>query len=248
MRAAARPLLRWLALLATVLPLSAAAPPRPALVLWAWERSEDLRFLAGSGVTVAYVAASIEVTATGVAVHGRRHPLRLAPDTAVLPVLHVDATPTGLARFANRARQAVLDTAARLQARSGGPMQLDFEVAASARPFYRALVQAVAGADPRQLSITALASWCQWDGWLAGLPAGEIVPMLFRMGPDDGQIRRQLAVSGRLRQPECRRAAGLALDEPLPQAPVGARLYLFNPRPWTQADFRRAVAELEAQP
>jgi hypothetical protein len=31
---------------------------------------------------------------------------------------------------------------------------------------------------------TALASWCEADGWISGLPVAEAVPMLFRMGPD----------------------------------------------------------------
>ena len=35
------------------------------------------------------------------------------------------------------------------------------------------------------LSITALTSWCESDGWIAGLPVVEAVPMLFRMGPGE---------------------------------------------------------------
>ena len=35
------------------------------------------------------------------------------------------------------------------------------------------------------LTITALASWCDGDDWIDGLPVADASPMLFRMGRGD---------------------------------------------------------------
>jgi hypothetical protein len=42
----------------------------------------------------------------------------------------------------------------------------------------------------------------------------------------------------------CRSSAGVSLDEPLREPPSAARLYIFNPRPWTAATYRAALREV----
>ena len=103
-----------------------------------------------------------------------------------------------------------------------------FDATRSQRVFYRRLLHEVRqkiGPDGF-VSITALASWCQRDGWLDGLPVDEVVPMLFRMGEGE-------RMPDRIRGSTCQGALGLALDEPLPAAFRAPRLYVFNAGPWT---------------
>ncbi len=61
--------------------------------------------------------------------------------------------------------------------------------------------------------------------------------MLFRMGPGEHPART-------FRPPLCRSSAGVSLDEPLREPPSAARLYIFNPRPWTAASYQAALREV----
>jgi hypothetical protein len=117
-------------------------------------------------------------------------------------------------------------------------VQIDFEVRQSQRPILVDLIRDVRASLPQdvELSMTALASWCQED-WLHGLPVDEIVPMLFRMGRSDPDIRRQLERDWR--EPACRKALAVSTDTPIAHAPPGRRVYLFNPRGWTRTDLQR---------
>lgn len=96
---------------------------------------------------------------------------------------------------------------------------------------------------PVGLSMTALASWCVGDPWIAGLPVDEAVPMLFRMGPDSRRVRQDLASGRDVRVSLCRRSVGFSTDEPLRWRPAGRRIYLFNPRGWNAASALEALSE-----
>jgi len=71
-------------------------------------------------------------------------------------------------------------------------VQVDFDARQSQREWYAGVLRRSVRAEmPAQmpLSMTALASWCSYDGaWLRSLPVDEAVPMLFRMepGPAEG--------------------------------------------------------------
>jgi hypothetical protein len=92
------------------------------------------------------------------------------------------------------------------------------------------------------LSITALASWCTGDNWLAGLPIEDAVPMLFRMGPDARAIRMRLASGADFSAAVCRHSVGLSIDEPWPAIPADRRRFVFNPRSWSPATVDRIAA------
>jgi hypothetical protein len=156
-------------------------------------------------------------------------------------MVHVDASwrqpPTLDAAQRDLIVEQVLDQARRSASRV---VQLDFEVRASQRPFLRAVVAEIRRrlAPDVALSVTALASWCAGDYWMAGLNADEIVPMAFRMANDDARIRALLADHGAFTRPRCSAALGMATDE----APITARAgrrYFFSPRAWDQATWRR---------
>ncbi len=211
-------------------------------MLWAWERPEDLRFLPAH-VGVAYLRATVDVRPTGVRVAPRRQPLRVREGAFVMAVVRVEARPRGVALTdATRARvvEALVEAA-----RSPGvrAVQIDFDVGASQRGFYRELL-----ADARRalgagtwLSMTALASWCEGDNWLdaPALPVDEVVPMVFSMGADRGAVLRALRDRRTFQARSCRGSVGWAAGEPTVSLRGVARRYVFNARPWT-ADAARA--------
>lgn len=208
----------------------------PTQMVWAWERAEDLRWLPPD-VGVAYVALVMELDGRKVHLRPRSKPLLLNPGTPLVPVIHVDALWHPSPVLSDKQRDAIVKQVLRL-ATSGNQkvVQLDFEVRRSQRAFLEEVVRKIRAALPRDyaLSITALASWCAGDYWLDDLQADEIVPMVFRMAADDGEIRALLARRSQFPRERCMAAAGLATDEP-PVRVNSLRYYLFSPSPWTEA-------------
>lgn len=242
MRRAARGGGFTLVLLSLTFVLGAQGTAAGPLVVWAWERPEDLRFLP-PGVEVAAQTGFVELSGETVLARGRRFPLQMngAPATAVV---HVQIDPrhplawTGAQRAA--AASAVLGFARRPWARR---VQVDFEVRRSERRVLLDLLADVrAGLPPTVgLSMTALASWCESETWLRQASADEIVPMLFRMGRRGEHVKAILAAGGDFAEPECRRALAVSVDSPLPDAPARRTVYLFSPRSWRAADFQRLL-------
>jgi hypothetical protein len=223
------------------------APPAPStLILWAWERPEDLRFT-GAAAEVAVQTGFVELAGDRLVSRGRHFPLKVAatPSTALVHVQidhrhPLDWTPLLRARTS----AAILHHAAAIPARR---VQLDFEVRGSERQVLLDLLHDVRRGLPSgiSLSMTALASWCDTEGWLEQAPVDEVVPMLFRMTVGGEALRKRLAAGGDFRDPRCRAALGVATDEPVVRAPPGRRVYLFNPRSWTESDFDRARRAVE---
>ena len=91
------------------------------------------------------------------------------------------------------------------------------------------------------LSITALASWCISDTWIKDLPIDEAVPMLFRMGADNNQIRLHLKSGGDFNLDLCRNSIGISTDEAIDDLPIGRRIYIFNTQSWTQQSVNKAL-------
>ncbi|HEU0098433.1 MAG TPA: hypothetical protein VFQ67_06610 [Allosphingosinicella sp.] len=223
-----------------------APAPRSTLILWAWERPEDLRF-AGAAAEVAVQTGFVELAGDSIQARGRRFPLKSAapPSTALVHVQIDHGRPLAwTAPMRARASAAVLHYAAAVPARR---VQVDFEVRASERQVLLDLLEDVRRGLPRGtlLSMTALASWCDIEGWLGGAPVDEIVPMLFRMTEGGDALRKRLAAGGDFRNPRCRSALGVAGDSPIARAPPGRRVYLFSPRSWTAADFESARRGVE---
>lgn len=220
--------------------LVGAAPPKPTrLVVWAWERPEDLRF-APPGVEIAVQTGFIRLSGPRVEIRGRRFPLYAAPAQVTTAVVHVEIDPrrplVWTAESEAEVAAAVLDLA-------GAPwvkrVQVDFEVRRSERSVLLGVLRAVSAELPPgiALSMTALASWCETEDWLDQAPAQEVVPMLFRMGRAGERLKAKLARGGDFANPRCRTALALSTDTPLERIPPGRRVYLFNPRSWTAADF-----------
>jgi hypothetical protein len=116
-------------------------------------------------------------------------------------------------------------------------LQVDFDARLSERTWYRQLLQELARElNPSiPLSITALASWCDRDSWMEGLPVSEAVPMLFRMGAGEPRDTRDFRVGAR------RASFGISTDELPADLPHGRRLFVFHPRAWDEDAYRAAV-------
>jgi hypothetical protein len=232
-----------LSLLLLMVTLPASAPARsgafhgfanwPRTVVWAWERPEQLKFIDAASTGVAFLASTVELSGEHTIVNPRRQPLHAPAAARLMAVVRVEARAATLSRDQREAAVHAIVAASRLPRVSA--VQIDFDATLSQRDFYRELLREVRARLPQTpISITALASWCFSDDWIAGLPVDEAVPMLFRMGRDDRTIRARLRAGDDFREPLCRASVGMSTDEPPAMQPGGRRVYWFAPRSWTQ--------------
>jgi hypothetical protein len=212
-------------------------------------------------------ADSAAAPALTFSVRPRLQPLRVKLGTPLTAVVRIEARPAFLLRIGARSaappspenviapdlREHLASEIAGLQSLPGiSAIQIDFDAPSSFHPSYAALLEEVRRKLPSnvRLSITALASWCIGDPWLAQLPRGtidEAIPMLFRMGPDTGDVLRFLHSGKEFPVSACRSSLGLSTDEPLsreilagkfPSLAGGShrkRIYVFSPRAQTES-------------
>ena len=208
-------------------------PGFPRVFVWAWERPEDLQFIDPHSTGIAFLARTVCLCGGSVSLRPRLQPMRYPPGAVLMAVVRVETH--GPLPPVDDAAGQIAEAAAIPGVRA---LQIDFDALRSQREYYRSLLQRIRGRMPpgMPLSMTALTSWCESDGWIAGLPVAEAVPMLFRMGKGEQPARSfRLAL--------CRSSAGVSVDEPLHEPPSAGRLYLFNPRPWTATSFQAALRE-----
>ena len=219
----------------------------PRVILWAWERPEDLQFLDPNRYGVAFLAQTLTLKNDDVVYTPRHQPLKLPPGARLIAVTriesqkitreHVDLSDEQRAKLVER----ILKT---LELGNVNAIQVDFDAVSSERTFYRQLLMDLRKGLPDKvpLSMTALASFCVGDRWLSDLPVDEAIPMIFRMGSDSDRIKNFLTSGADFRDGLCRRSYGVSLDEPIKTSfEKQRRVYVFNARSWTPAD----VATLE---
>jgi len=210
--------------------LTSCARPAPHLVLWAWERPENLLFLA-TDTEVAFLAATLE----GSTYHPRQQPLRVPTTTRLTAVVRIETRGTPPASPSPYVDQ-ILRAVSRPQIST---VQIDYDAARSERPFYRSLLtelrRRLPGTTP--LEITALVSWCLHDRWLEGLPITDAIPMFFRLGVDPQPVATPL------REPLCQSSVGISTAEVYTKVPRRRRVFVFHPRPWTEAAYRAVLTE-----
>jgi hypothetical protein len=225
--------------------VSAARPvPLPDVVLWAWERPEDLRFVDPSRVGIAYLACTIELRGERTSVRPRLQPISYPPSAIRMAVARVESSRRERPALTAEQRRGVVEAVRAAALRPGvAAVQVDFDAALSERAFYRELLVDLRAAlpDSMPLSMTALASWGLYDRWLSDLPVDEAVPMLFRMGADAHRVRADLDAGADFADPVCRSSVGFSTDEPRPRVARGRRIYLFSPHAWTPAGLEAAL-------
>ncbi len=215
--------------------------PTPPLILWAWERPTDLRFIDPQRVGVAFLAKSILLKSDNVVVRPRFQSVQLAEGTKVIAVTRIETDrnnrPNLLPGQRDAATRAIVDLASFPNV---SEIQIDFDATQSERTFYRDLITDVRHRLPAhvRLSMTALASWCMFDDWISDLPIDEAVPMLFRMAGDGKQILTRLDAGDDFKTALCRQSYGISLDEQRPKLFPSRKLFVFNPDAWTEKSVR----------
>jgi hypothetical protein len=216
----------------------------PPIILWAWERPEDLRFLDSQRFGVAFLAQTLQLTGDELVFVPRRQPLKVSPATRLIAVTRIETikskslpAPLSCAQ-SDEVIRLVLQT---LTLKNVSAIQIDFDAKVSERIFYHRLLDTLRARLPASipLSITALASFCIGDSWISDLPVDEAVPMIFRMGEDARRVKQFLKDGNDFPVPLCRQSYGMATDEPLPvNFAKLRRLYVFKGRSesWKQED------------
>ncbi|ABF43529.1 hypothetical protein Acid345_4529 [Candidatus Koribacter versatilis Ellin345] len=215
----------------------------PVTTVWAWQRPEKLTFIDKHKTAVAVLAETISLSP--LKFEPRNQPVS-APDGATyIAVVRIQASANSDLSDATRARVVSEITKFAGNADTEA-IQIDFDATSSQRDFYRSLLKDLRAKLPRDipLSMTALVSWCEGDDWIANLPVDEAVPMYFRMGVDDQNIRRSHWDVGKLREPLCRNSVGISLDEPWPRFDSAVRVYAFAPAAWTETDYQHLLERL----
>jgi hypothetical protein len=217
----------------------------PRIVLWAWARRENMSFIDPQQVAVAYLDRTLELSGDTVVVRPRLEPLTVPRRTILIPVVRIEIDRRLPPALSSGQRSQASRIIAAMASASPPEIQVDFDATVSERAFYRELLAEVRRRIPAStvLSITALASWCVGDDWVGRLPVDEIVPMLYRMGPDAPEITSYLHGGGNFAPPLARFSVGLSTDEQLSGLGAGKRVYLFSPHRWTAEEARRAIAE-----
>jgi hypothetical protein len=216
------------------------------LVLWAWERPEDLSFVDPQRVEIAYLAATLTLRGSRVIMRPRLQPLLIPPAMRPIAVARIESDPTEPPLLTTEQNGALANEITKIATRPNiSAIQIDFDARVSERDFYRALLADLRARLPRplKLSMTALASWCLFDNWIDELPVDEATPMVFRMGADQESVRTRLNAGADFRARLCQNSVGISLDEPLPHRLKGRTLYIFNPQPWTKSAVARAIEE-----
>ena len=223
---------------------SARLNQMPQVILWAWERPTDLRFINPRTTGVAFLARTIRLRAAEVTVRPRLQSLELPEGAQLIAVARVESDAVSKPELSEQQRD---ELAAAIAAMASLPnishLQIDFDATKSERAFYRAVILEVRRRLPANvsLSITALASWCTYDDWLSDLPVDDAVPMLFRMGVDAKQINNRLETGEDFKPPLCRQSYGISTDEPRANLSPARRRYVFNPDPWTETSVRATL-------
>jgi hypothetical protein len=210
-------------------------PRFPRLILWAWERPEDLRFVRPGSAGIAFLARTVCLNGGGATSRPRLQPLRFSPGAALMAVVRLESDGGGLPSR----EDAIRETLPAAAIPGVHALQIDFDARLSERDWYRGFLTTLRKALPPTLplTITALASWCEQDGWIRDLPVADASPMLFQMGPGERPPIGDFSI------PVCRSSIGVATNELPGSVPRGRRLYFFHARSWTPQAYDAAVAQ-----
>jgi hypothetical protein len=159
----------------------------PQFILWAWQRPENLSFLDTKNFAVTSLACRVLATGDSVRAQWRDQPLTVPPHTKMIAVVRIDTDAKHPPALSPAQAQRIAQIIGKASTFPGTQMvQIDFDAVETERQFYRALLAQLPKSMP--ISITSLASWCLYDGWIKTLPVDETVPMMFSLGRDRQKI------------------------------------------------------------
>jgi hypothetical protein len=165
---------------------------QPRIMLWSWQKIEDLRDLDTNKAGVALLAGRFTVDQNKIALEPRLAQLQLPSGCYKEAVVRVEVkqlpSEKDLDQVSAQLAQSIVDLAL-AHGRVDG-LQIDYDAKQLERAFYIKLLKHLRQQLPADLtlSMTALASWSQGDQWLRQsiarehLPVDYVVPMFFTMG------------------------------------------------------------------
>jgi hypothetical protein len=112
-------------------------PSLPRVMLWAWERPEDLRFIRPGTAGIAFLAGTVWLDGERVVARPRLQPLRFNPGTPLAAVVRLESAGRSLPEQQPVVRE-ILHAAALPGIRS---LQIDFDARQSERFWYAALLR-----------------------------------------------------------------------------------------------------------
>ena len=213
------------------------------VILWVWERPENLYFLKDKNVTFAYLSGTVTKTNDGLVYYPRRQPLRIPDNNKTISVVRIEDKSDKYG-FNDEDQKEMSDFIVEScqEKKSNISCQIDFDATKSQIDFYKKLVVEVREKLSKDinLSLTSLVSWCTISSpWFEELPIDEIVPMFFRLGKDDNLYWRKIKNGDLKLHPICQKAVGVATDEFLPNKIYleNKPIYIFNNKYWIQSDW-----------
>jgi hypothetical protein len=224
--------------------------PLPPLMLWVWQAPQDLRGLDAQKIGVAVYVGTITINAFDVSTKANSARMIIPDHLYKMAVVHINVIPYRKAVLDQNVINKVVANILLLFHNSNMPaLQLDFSATNSQRDFYAQVIRQVKQQlDPKvYLSITALASWCVGDRWIAEqrLPVDLVVPMYFSLAqkPWD-KFRFVQGFPSRMNAlaPECRNAIGVATFETW-NLPLHADVpvFVFTRGSWTREKIKEAI-------
>src|SRR5262249_29441985 len=116
----------------------------PAVVLWAWERPEDLRGIDTKRFAVAFLAQTLVLKGDDVILKPRHQPLEVSPDTKMMAVTRIESSKqTGeRATLSDAQKNRLISLVMRTrELETVAAIQIDFDAAVSERDFYRGFLK-----------------------------------------------------------------------------------------------------------
>ena len=217
------------------------------VILWVWERPEDLRFIDSRTTGVAFLAKTITLRDATVSIRPRQQPLEVSNGTTLTAVARIESDSRNRPVLSDEQLEKTIDAIVGMSKfGSVSTIQIDFDAVTSEHDFYRQLLIGVRQrlSATTKLSITALASWCDGDNWLSGLPIDEAVPMFFRMGVDGPRFAARVESGENFLAAPCNSAAGISTDEKI-KWPHDRKVYIFSPVSWTKENFENAMEAMK---
>ena len=219
------------------------------IVIWVWERSENLYFMENENVSFSYLAGTITKTDKGLIPHFRQQPLRIPDNSKTMAVVRIEH------RIENKdlsdsdrkiITKFIIESCTQLEKNSS--CQIDFDATKSQLDFYKKLLIDVRHALPKKmkLSITSLLSWCTTkNAWFDNSPVDEVVPMFFRLGTDSNEYWSKIKNNKLELNPACKKSIGISTDENLPKKYLKNKtIYIFNNEYWSYENWSKIKASI----
>ena len=214
------------------------------LVLWVWERPENLYFMKNENVTYAFLVGTVTKTDNGLIPYPRKQPLRIPDNSKRVAVVRIEDksnrklfTDHDLEQISN----FIINSCTKLE--NNISCQIDFDATQSQLDFYKRLLVAVRTKLPAniKLSITSLVSWCTTneEPWFIDSPIDEIIPMFFRLGVEANTYWNKITQETLILNRACQKSIGISTDEELPGKVYlkDKIIYIFNNRHWNRSNW-----------